>query len=269
MQQGVAALNAERADDQVDRFADRDTPSAQISIVSGSLDGEIGVAKRYDFKDLHGGFDLSRCDVRPDAAQDLAEDQISDQQVRPGHQRAKARDRVRDNLAKVINPNRAVDDNHLSSRFSSRSRMTSSQKSTLPASFKMSCWCWTRTNIRSAASTTARFVLRPVSFCASFSNPSLISTFVRIGAPWCINSGSYTHRRRGNANQPEHYSWRLERLARCGHADRCAPSPVGSGAAEASEPDRRAARRFLHGGRHRAAPELPARGLPPRCGRPQ
>src|SRR5437762_3222275 len=198
----MPALDAVRADNEVNRFPNGDPARAQKSVVRGSCDGEIAVAERYDFERTHRGFDCARFRFGADASQNLAEDEVSNKQLRSRHQGAKARNRVRDHLPQVVDPNRAVDDYHLSSRFSSRSRITSSQNSTLPERSRIFACCFNRTNVFKPSSMTARFVLRPVSFCAAFNSRSSISTLVRIGAPWCIKLDFYTHRRRGDANQP-------------------------------------------------------------------
>src|SRR5215467_8714031 len=80
VQQGVPALDAESADDQIDSLADRYPPGAQRAVIGGRLDGQIGIEQRDDGEAPQSAFDKPCLAIRAQSLQHLAQDQIPDQQ---------------------------------------------------------------------------------------------------------------------------------------------------------------------------------------------
>jgi len=71
VQQGVAALDTEGADNEVDRLADRDPPAAQESVVHGRFDRQLRIEQRDGLETPQRPFDESRLRLIPQTLQDL------------------------------------------------------------------------------------------------------------------------------------------------------------------------------------------------------
>ena len=101
VQQGVTALDGECADEEVYRLSDRDPAAAQKSVVRGGLYGELCVNKRYDFKLAQRIFHQPRFRIGAQTLQDLADDQIADQQRRCRDKLSQPADRLGDDVQKI------------------------------------------------------------------------------------------------------------------------------------------------------------------------
>src|SRR6266478_2453854 len=160
VQQQVATLDAEGADDKIDRIADRAAPAAEKAVIRRRFDRQVGVEQRHRLKSPQAALDEAGFSLGAQSLQDFAQDQIADQQRYRWYQLAEAADRTGHGVAQVADPNRGIDEDHgppRPRRLSSRSPC----QWTFPARFRISSCSLTRINIRSAASTAARLVLSP------------------------------------------------------------------------------------------------------------
>ena len=81
MQQHMAALDAERADDQVDCFADRDAVGAKAAVIGGRGDSQIGV-EESDRRKLQQCFlELPRDPIVSGTLQNFQQNEVADQKL--------------------------------------------------------------------------------------------------------------------------------------------------------------------------------------------
>ena len=112
VQQRVAMLDAECADDEVGRLADRDAQLSQLAIVPGGARGEIGIQKRHKSIPAHSAFDARSMSFIPGALKNLEQDEIADQErfpTRGGFQFGSGGVR---SPRKIGDPDGAIDENH-------------------------------------------------------------------------------------------------------------------------------------------------------------
>lgn len=83
VQQCMAVLDAERADDDVGRLPDRDAQLSQFSIVPRRARGEIGIQKWHDNVVPQSTLDARGMRVITGALKNLKQDQVPDQERLP------------------------------------------------------------------------------------------------------------------------------------------------------------------------------------------
>src|SRR5438067_8939181 len=112
MEQHVAARNAERPDDDIDRLADRMAPASQQAVIRRRLHSQFGVKQRNGLELPQPTLDQSRFPFGSQPLQDLAQDQITDKQRYRRDQFPQPADGFRRDVVQVIDPNRAIDEDH-------------------------------------------------------------------------------------------------------------------------------------------------------------
>lgn len=122
----ITPPDTERADDDVNGFARRLAQAAQGPIKPGRFDGRLIVQQRFNLEDAKRGFDLRGVRLIARALQTFKQDQIADDDVVRRGNRPQFRDRRTGLIAKMRNPDRAIDNDHearapLSRRIVSRS----------------------------------------------------------------------------------------------------------------------------------------------------
>src|SRR6185437_3141110 len=108
----MAAFDAERGDDQVDRFSDGNSAPAQMPVVRGCPDRELGIAERDDLEAPELPLDEPSLRLRPQTLQYFAQNEIAHQQWRHLDITVEALDRRRRDPVQVIDPDRAIDEDH-------------------------------------------------------------------------------------------------------------------------------------------------------------
>jgi hypothetical protein len=116
VQQGVTAFDTECADEEVYRRSDRDPAAAQEAIVCSRFDRQLRVDQRDCFEPYERPLNEPRLRVGRKTLQNLAQDQVSDQQRRCRYQLSKPADRLGDDIIQKIDPDGAVDEDHVKSR---------------------------------------------------------------------------------------------------------------------------------------------------------
>ena len=94
VQQQVATLDAEGADDNIDRLADRAALAAEKAVVRRRFDRQVGLEQRHRLKSPQAALDVAGLSLGPQSLQNLAQDQIADQQRNHRYQLAEATDRT-------------------------------------------------------------------------------------------------------------------------------------------------------------------------------
>src|SRR6266446_10338195 len=72
VQQQVATLDAEGADDKIDRLTDRAAPAAEKAMVRRRFDRQVGVEQRHRLKSPQGALDEAGFSLGPQSLQDFA-----------------------------------------------------------------------------------------------------------------------------------------------------------------------------------------------------
>jgi len=105
MQQRMPALDAERADDHVDRGSYGHSAATKKAVIGGGPDGEISGAERHDCEFSKRCFDFFRFGLGPATLQDLTQNEITYQHFRlPSHQGAKSFNAIAGDAAQVVDP---------------------------------------------------------------------------------------------------------------------------------------------------------------------
>ncbi len=78
VQQQVAVLDTESADNDIGRFADRNAQFSQLVIVPGGAKGKIGAEKRHESILAKSAFDLRGMRLISGALKNLQQDEVAD-----------------------------------------------------------------------------------------------------------------------------------------------------------------------------------------------
>ena len=112
VEQRMAMLDAEGADDDVSGLTNRNAQFSQFAIVAGGAWGEIGTQHRDERVTTQTALDARGMRFVPGALQDFEQDQITDQQRHPHGQGSQLGSRRRSLAAQMGNPDGAIDENH-------------------------------------------------------------------------------------------------------------------------------------------------------------
>src|SRR5262249_30898174 len=156
MKQLRAVRDAPAADDEIDGLAESNALGAQGAVERCSSHRLIDAKHRYEIelpqRTLNGlGFAF-----RWHTQQDFAEDHVADDQRLYTDERAKLRHLRRGCASQVIDPNRAIDDDHAARPRRSASRSPS--HAILPPRARMDFWRCSLMRSRNPSSTTAFLV---------------------------------------------------------------------------------------------------------------
>jgi len=105
-------LDAECADDDVGRLADRDAQFSQLAIVPGGARGKIGIQKRHESIPAQSPFNAPSMSLIPGALKDLEQDEIANQERFPTGGGFQFGSCWRSMAAQMRDPDGAVDENH-------------------------------------------------------------------------------------------------------------------------------------------------------------
>ena len=112
MQQDVAMLDAESADDDVRGLADGDAQRPQLAIIAGGTGREITIEKRYDRIPAQSALDALSMGFVPGTLKDLEQDKIADQQRFTAGCGFQFGNRRRSMSAQVRDPDGAINEDH-------------------------------------------------------------------------------------------------------------------------------------------------------------
>ena len=112
MQQRAAMLDAEGADDDVGRLADREAQRSQFAIIPGGAAREITVEKWHERISTQSALDALGMSLVPRALKDLEQDEIADQERFSTGGGFQFGDRRRPMTSQVGDPDGAIDQNH-------------------------------------------------------------------------------------------------------------------------------------------------------------
>src|SRR5581483_6226361 len=112
MQQRVPTENAKRGDEYVDRLADRDTSSPQRAVITDAAQRDIFAQHVFIGKRRHQPAGPAEVCRSIETAQHLTPDQVAGKQIFVAEQRLKQVGFGRRRTVEVIDPYRAVDEQH-------------------------------------------------------------------------------------------------------------------------------------------------------------
>ena len=105
-------LDAEGADDDVGRLANRDAQISQLAIVPGGARGKGGIQERHESISAQSAFNARRMGLVPCALKDLEQDEIANQERFPTGSGFQFGGCWRSMAAQMRDPDGAVDENH-------------------------------------------------------------------------------------------------------------------------------------------------------------
>ncbi len=123
MQKGVALLDAEGANQNIDRLAYRHTLAAQEAVIGSRANCQLRIGQRDDIESAHRLFDKRGLPVRQQTLKNLAEDQIANEKPLPSYELAQRPNLEGGAIVEMIHPDRGIDQDHRAfrpSRLSSR-----------------------------------------------------------------------------------------------------------------------------------------------------
>lgn len=112
VQQGVALVDAESADDQVHGLAHGNPAGAQGPVIRCRPRGAIGVQQGHDFEAAERALDPGSLGIATQALQHLQQDQVTDQDQFPADDLPQENDASGAAIVEVVDPDRTVDDDH-------------------------------------------------------------------------------------------------------------------------------------------------------------
>src|SRR5579863_6120991 len=112
MQQRMPALDAERTDHHIERFADGDAASAEKPVIGSCLDSQFWVRQSNDLVLTKCAFDQPRLRFGAETLEHLAQYQIAHEQRPLGNERAETVDGGTGYLIELVDPDRAVNEDH-------------------------------------------------------------------------------------------------------------------------------------------------------------
>jgi len=112
VQQRVAMLDAEGADDDVGRLRDRDAQAPQRTIIPSGARSEIGVQKRHERIPAQSAFDARGMGPIPGALENLEQNEIADQERLSTGGSFQFRGCGGSMAAQMRDPDGAIDENH-------------------------------------------------------------------------------------------------------------------------------------------------------------
>jgi hypothetical protein len=112
VQQPMVVLDAERADDEVRSFANRDAQIAQGAVIPGDARREIGAQKRHNFVLAQSSSDASGVSFVPSALQNFEQDEVADQKRFLFCRRFELRSGLGPQAAQMRDPNGRIDEDH-------------------------------------------------------------------------------------------------------------------------------------------------------------
>lgn len=112
VQQRVAMLDTEGADDEVGRLADRDAQPPQRTIIPRGVRREIGIQKRHERIPAQSAFDARSMGLIPGALENLEQNEVADQERLTTGGGFQLRGCERSMAAQMGDPDGAVDKNH-------------------------------------------------------------------------------------------------------------------------------------------------------------
>src|SRR4051812_4225120 len=113
VKQRAAALDAECANDDIVRLADRYPHISKTPVIPGDARREIGIEKRHDVELAQSTLDARRVRFVSRALKNFHEDEVADKYWRRDHRGFEFRGRQRRQASKVSNPNGAIDKDHV------------------------------------------------------------------------------------------------------------------------------------------------------------